>query len=284
MNTIIYYHDNCLDGIVAAWAASKKYGFTGNQYIGCVHAKLEDIDINKLQAEVSGRNVVFVDFSYPKDVMQGIANCAKSLLVLDHHKTAKADLDGLSGEAVTIVFDLERSGAGITWDALIGVKRPLIVDHVEDRDLWRFNLPNTKAVCAYLYNKLIIGGLGLDGIEECVQAVATGTAVKEGESMLKLESELVERLVRDNCYETEIAGGTVVTACNSPLFMSEIGNKICAGTNKIALVFYVKGDESHCSLRSDKELGPDVSVIAKHYGGGGHRNAAGYMVKTINFD
>jgi nanoRNase/pAp phosphatase (c-di-AMP/oligoRNAs hydrolase) len=39
------------------------------------------------------------------------------------------------------------------------------------------------------------------------------------------------------------------------------------------------GDMVSCSLRSNGSF--DVSVIAKKYDGGGHKNAAGFQVKML---
>lgn len=96
--------------------------------------------------DCSDRDVIIVDFSYPRDVLEYMAEQAKSLRVLDHHKTAAADLDGFPGA----IFDRDRSGAGLAWDELVGGKRPEIVDFVEDRDLWRYSLPNSRAINAWI--------------------------------------------------------------------------------------------------------------------------------------
>ena len=55
-------------------------------------------------------------------------------------------------------FDMERSGAGMTWDAIhtdhdLHRERPWLVNYVEDRDLWRFKLPNSKEVNAYISSR-----------------------------------------------------------------------------------------------------------------------------------
>jgi hypothetical protein len=51
---------------------------------------------------VTGLDVAIVDFSYKRPVMVELASKAKSILVLDHHKTAQADLDGLSKECPNV--------------------------------------------------------------------------------------------------------------------------------------------------------------------------------------
>src|SRR4029077_17890731 len=75
---------------------------------------------------------------------------AKSLVVLDHHQTAEAELVGLKPQNGAIHFDMERSGIGMAWDHFMGSRRPWIVNYIEDRDLWRKALPHSDMVNAYL--------------------------------------------------------------------------------------------------------------------------------------
>src|SRR4029077_8409806 len=85
---------------------------------------------------------------------------------LDHHKTAKAVLEG----ALYATFDMKRSGAGLAWDYLFGFDsgvtcdichhnepdgrheghRPWWVDYTEDQDLWNWALPDSQEINAYL--------------------------------------------------------------------------------------------------------------------------------------
>jgi len=87
------------------------------------------------------------------------------VIVLDHHKTALEKLGNevSLGENVIKVIDMERSGATIAFDYFkdkllssdIEVKYPSVLDefelarqlfqYVEDGDLWRWRLQNSKA-------------------------------------------------------------------------------------------------------------------------------------------
>ena len=48
--------------------------------------------------------------------------------------------------------------------------------------------------------------------------------------------------------------------------------------NAFAIIWHDTRDGVRVSIRSQREGGLDVSEIAKIYGGGGHRNAAGFTV------
>lgn len=87
------------------------------------------------------------------------------MIVLDHHKSALERLgnDVSLGENVVKVIDMERSGATIAFDYFqdkllspdVAVKHPSVLDefelarqlflYVEDGDLWRWRLQNSKA-------------------------------------------------------------------------------------------------------------------------------------------
>jgi oligoribonuclease NrnB/cAMP/cGMP phosphodiesterase (DHH superfamily) len=69
-----------------------------------------------------------------------------------------------------------------------------------------------------------------------------------------------------------------VPTVNAPwVFSSDVGNILASGSkSKVGATYYDREDGRRVfSLRSVSD-GPDVSEIAKIYGGGGHRNAAGF--------
>jgi hypothetical protein len=135
------YHGNCADGFTSAWVVRRKFGDAD------FHAGV----YQQAPPDVTDRDVVMVDFSYKRDVLIGMREKARSVLVLDHHKTAEADLQDIPG--VEAVFDMNRSGARITWDHYFPHEEPpRVLLHVEDRDLWRFKLPDTREIQANIFS------------------------------------------------------------------------------------------------------------------------------------
>lgn len=139
------YHGNCADGFGSAWIVEHlfpdQYEFHPGKY-------------GTEPPDCAGKDVLLVDFSYKRDVMEQIARQANKVLVLDHHKTAIEDLQPLADNGtIRAVFDVERSGAGITWDYFEpNLMRPKLIDHIEDRDLWKFQLPWTKEIQAAVFS------------------------------------------------------------------------------------------------------------------------------------
>ena len=101
----------------------------------------------ELIGDVKGKNVIIVDFSYPRDVLIKMAEDADSIIVLDHHKTAEENLKGLD----FCIFDMTRSGAVMAWEHFHGKgNTPLLFQYIQDRDLWQWKLPQSKEFSAGL--------------------------------------------------------------------------------------------------------------------------------------
>ena len=63
--------------------------------------------------------------------------------------------------------------------------------------------------------------------------------------------------------------------------ISEVGNAIAEKSGTFSLTFFIEDDMAICSLRSIGDY--DVTPIALKFGGGGHKNAAGFKMWTPQF-
>jgi uncharacterized protein len=264
MNTkrLVIYHANCIDGFTAAWAAWRKFGNEDTEYLAASYGDAPP--------DVIGRDVYIVDFSYPRDVMLSLYERANSLLVLDHHVTAQKALEGLS----CAIFDMNRSGAGLAWDVLNPeAPRPWLVDYVEDRDLWRFARRHSKAVNAW------ISACRRDSFRDwdALWDLGPGRAAENGAAVLAF----VDRYVSEMAAQARTIdfAGHRVPIVNAPYInISELVGHL-AESAPFAVGWFQRGDGLYaCSLRSRGPDGVDVSEIAKRFGGGGHRNSAGFVL------
>lgn len=260
------YHKECFDGFTAAWAVYQRY--PGATFLPAGYGDEAP--------DVTGRSVIIVDFSYPREVLERMHAQAKYLRVLDHHVTAQAALEGLDYAH----FDMTKSGAMLAWEYIVGVgmQPPALVEYVQDRDLWRFALPNSKAINAYIMaHELDFGAWDL-------LAASLGNpqgytqAVDAGELLLIQHNNLVQSSIR-TARTTFVIADNKVPAVNAPYYLaSDIGHVLSEPADvPFAAVYYLTDDELRVSLRSGKH-GADVSEIAKLYGGGGHKHAAGFSV------
>ena len=262
---VVIYHADCVDGFTAAWCARRKFGDTAEY----VPAKYGDTP-----PDVHGANVYVLDFSYPRDVLIGMNVRANTLRVLDHHKTAQAALAGLP----FCEFDMECSGARMAWDHFaFGPERvPGLVRYVEDRDLWRWALPFSKEVSAMIGcapRTFEAWGVLADRIEDEFESVAS-----EGAAILRAQQAYCDAMVRR--ARTIPWDGVEVPIVNcSPIHVSEIVGALAEQSPHGWAIGWSQGPDGkfHYSLRS-RGNGPDVSALAKRFGGGGHRGAAGFSL------
>lgn len=258
------YHGNCADGFGAAWVVRRFYG----------EGKEIDFHAGVYQdppPDVTDRDVIMVDFSYKRPVLLEMAQKAASILILDHHKTAQADLVDLPMNVET-VFDMERSGCMIAWDYFFpSLNAPRLLKHLEDRDLWRFKLQNTReiqaAVFSYPYDFEVWDKLMTD------QSL---NLIDEGKAIERKHFKDIHELLGVVQYEMAI-GGYIVPVANLPYIHSSDAGHIMGKGKPFAACYWDVPDGRVFSLRSNN-TGIDVSEVAKQYGGGGHRNAAGFKV------
>lgn len=276
MKTLCIYHANCADGFGAAWVV--------RQALGADNVEFHAGHYGTPAPDVEGRDVIIVDFSYPYELLVLLGHQARSILVIDHHKTAAEALARLQAAPATYsewltseqrfgtVFDMERSGAGLTWDYLTGNQpRPPLINHIEDRDLWRFKLEGTREIQANLFSYPYDFDVWDALMEQHVSvSIAAGTAIER-----KHHKDVAE-LVAGSKRRMIIAGHDVPVA-NLPYIHSSDAGHLMAQGEPFAACYQDTTEHRYFSLRSSAE-GLDVGEIAKQYGGGGHRNAAGFKV------
>lgn len=264
---LVIYHGNCADGFSAAWCFWRKYR-DGADYVAGVYSKDPP--------DVTGREVYLVDFSYKRPVMEDMLKVAACVTLIDHHKTAIDELRPLQTfDKFGWFCDLNRSGATLAWDYLFpGESRPLLLGHVEDRDLWRFKLQGTREIQAFVfsheYSFDLWGKLMSADQVELLKMTAAGAAIER-----KHHKDVAE-LVRV-CRRRITIGGHDVPAASLPYTMSSDAGHLMAQGEPFAVCYWDTADGRSFSLRSTKD-GLDVSLIAEQYGGGGHCHAAGFEV------
>ncbi len=260
------YHGNCADGFAAAWAV--RHTFTEDLVEFFPATYQED------PPDVTGRNVFIVDFSYKRPVIEEMAKVAKSITIIDHHKTAQADLQSLLDDGtVEGVFDMDRSGAMLTWDFLNpGEEPPVLFDHIQDRDLWRFELEGTREIQAAVFSHPYDFE-----IWDNLMGLPVGALLNDGAAIERKHFKDIREFIEVAAHRIDI-GGFNVPVLNAPYMWASDAAHIMAEGEPFAACYFVDGKKVIFSLRSTDD-GVDVSTVAKLYGGGGHKHAAGYSVE-----
>jgi oligoribonuclease NrnB/cAMP/cGMP phosphodiesterase (DHH superfamily) len=240
---------------------------------------------------IINEHIIVVDFSFPRELMDLIYSKARKFTVLDHHKTAEANCK----DAPYATFDMNKSGAGLAWDYYFPSEaRPYLVDYVEDRDLWRFKLDESHHVNAYIQSFPIT----LDDYEYINDTLENGSldrVVDIGNGIERYKNTMVEAICKH--ARLDFIGNFWVPIVQSSILMSEIGHYLCQQefeypdprdntTYRAKPVFagsYFVRAKDDCKVYSLRSIGEfDVSGIAKIYGGGGHRNAAGFQLQPAS--
>ncbi len=262
---VVIYHKGCPDGAAGAWVADTVLGDAAD-YVPGVHQQ-------DPPAELEGKTLYFIDFSYRVDTMRGLAERNRKLIILDHHETTRGSMACAAPESV---FDTEHSGAVIAWRYFHpGEPVPRLLQYIEDVDMWKFSLPHVEEINAFLDTQkplsfpatqwLITRFDDDEGFRHVREAGAAALAYKQA-------------VIRDIVGSASLVSfeGYCIFAVNTPLLESEVGNALYAKQPPLALTWYECADGTKVSLRSDGSV--DVAKIAEKYGGGGHPQSAGFRI------
>lgn len=259
--TLVAFHANCPDGFAAALAARMALGDRAELVpFGYEGESIPDF---------RGREAMMIDCCLKREDLIKAQGEAKSLLVLDHHKSAMKEC----GDLECCRFDMDRSGAGLAWDHFFpGTPRPWLFNHVQDRDLWRFELPDTRAFCQ-----------ALDALPFSLEAWRDVALMAEGdkEKFLERGRAMLEQfeaqcsLIAKSATLAEFMGHRVWALNATHTFASRCGEMLCErGGADYALIWSSKDlRTAKLSLRSVAPF--DVAEVAGALGGGGHAQASG---------
>lgn len=263
---VILYHGGCPDGFGGAYAAWKKFGDTA-EYIPLSRGK-------GLPTGLEGAHLYFIDFVYPQEEMDHFVSIADKVTVLDHHEGVEDVIQSMP----EFVYETELSGSGIAWRYFHpDVPLPTLLAHVQDDDLYKFELPDTRAVMTYL---------GVHPFEfafwdETAQRLddpAQSDALFERTRIYAEYFELLAQEAADHAKLVSFEGYECYFGTAHPLktMKSLVGNLLAKKKGPIALVVAAHPNGYGVSIRGDGTV--DVSKIAQKYGGNGHPNSSGFLI------
>lgn len=315
MKPLVIYHANCTDGFGAAFAAWLKLGdeaeYLPMEYGRSVGANLpmfEDRDVYILDFSLPreqmdwlfqhAKRVVWLDHHKTAFEMWCKGVPEKGWICQRLNCTE----DNPSGN-VHIELNNNKSGALIAWEYFHPItKVPMLIQHIDDRDRWQFKLEGSKELHAalasykpwtfemweahFLVGDIRFGALKDEGAailrahNQHVQSAlkqARACEIRWGEIFATADNTpAVRKGFEVGGYSKGFAETRIGLAANAPAFLaSDLGHELALKSCTFGLVWSMAGDgQVHCSLRSNGDY--DVSAIAKVFGGGGHRNAAGF--------
>lgn len=272
MSKICYYHGNCFDGMTSAWVVNKR--FPDSKLIPYLYGDtkiLQNIEQDCYENANINDEYILADISFPRELMIIMSQKAP-IIVLDHHKTAQAACEGLD----FCIFDMNESGASLAWKYFFpNEPLPNLVKYIKDRDLWLFQEPNSKYINAYIQS----WRMDISTYDMLYKVLEDDLGVPEigGRSIERYKDVMVETMCKNHSMQK--IGDYLVPVLNASILFSEVGHELCkqfSGAPFAAYYFDRLTDNTRqWGLRSIGDF--DVSEVAKRFGGGGHKNSAGFQ-------
>ncbi len=300
MNTLVIYHGpHCIDGFTSGWIAHVACERMTPQVVPELYPmdyeeKEEEKLLIMLASNPEYYDLIYVlDFSLRIELMKriiGFSSCAK-IVVIDHHKSAfnmyfpldkrtpeEVKYMAMENGRIKIYLHNAKSGAGMCWTYFFpNEDMPLLVKHVQDRDIWTKEIPNTDAIHKYLMgaHKSISSWTEINAAmchDSTYQKI-----VAEGDRLLDIYMEKVAAYA-DLAEDVDVYKHRGMMVKCDPDYASDVGHALCKKSGTFGMTYSetADGEQLKISLRSEGDY--DVEIIAKHYGGGGHKNAAGFVV------
>lgn len=325
--TLVFYHKNCTDGFGAAYAHYVKtkeipgYSADRNIYIPITYVKrkeespeeivdkiLSNPSLCDIEYSEADSDVIILDFSFDPDVFHAMAGRFRSIIMIDHHRTAieKYLTVGIQPgitrmKNYLIIFDEKHSGAYLTYmhsyrfisidlkDTVPDSAVPLLYKYISDRDLWEFKYEATDnfiEALSGMYDRdfKTWDSLDLYNPNTIIKLCETGKSLilKRDMDCVKLSGNGMNvNISIINNYEVKTYRVYLINTI--PQLASSLGNKIIETMNRdiVALWHMTNKGEIAVSLRSRK--GVDITPIAVFFGGGGHESAAGFSLSLDDF-
>jgi uncharacterized protein len=278
----VWTHAGCPDGFGAALCYLTYCKWTSTNGFPVI----KFLTHGKPRPDARKKNIAMFDFCYEEKEMEEIFREAKSVVVFDHHEGKQELMKKYSN----CHYDLYHSGAYLAFKYFFPrLPVPLFIRFIQDRDLWTFEMENTKAFGCYSFYEL---KFDLDDWYEAFVNAGERTfksdddpiyekMCREGMVYYKIQKKLVTMLAR---------GASRIMVCDIPAaiintkeHVSEVAEEILANMKEVKLAVVWGFDHFsnlyRVSIRSRKgEV--DCTLIAEKYGGSGHKEAAGFKIPS----
>jgi len=296
---LVLYHCPCTDGALGALFAYLSLGKDETIYRGfntrSTDKEHEDL-LNFIQLG-SFKTIYLIDYCGPNNFITHILDRDPivNVVAIDHHKTAIEFYENSpvkKEKRALLYFDINKSGATLSLQFF----KPKISDefynitrYVEDNDLWKHILPNSKEFSAgfmslnlvldyQINNKIFEQIMGLK-CQDLINLGIVETKVKNEKIKVILEKKFIVTFKDGTqCYGVEFFDHTLT---------SEAGSKLATLSKNVgfaplgAICARNKDNKMAISLRSVDDY--DSTEIAKLYLGGGHKGASVFSVPIEDF-
>jgi len=226
--------------------------------------------------------VIIVDYSLQKDgEFDALFRLTDNIIWIDHHKSALERFAYLEDKLVGL-RSVEKAGCELAWDYFYpDRKTPRVVELLGDYDTWKFKYGDDS--------KYLQLGIRLHNTKPSSEnwlvwlgdSFNPDNMVKDGKLVDTFRNNYNKSLMAGLGFYTEFEGHRGI-ACNQGSTSSQLFDSINENTYDLMLPFSFDGNQWTVSIYS-KRPDIDCSEIAKKYGGGGHKGAAGFQCASLPF-
>ena len=272
---IVIFHYPCQDGLASAYIA-QLYNMNIELY-PIQHGNIINLE------QLKNKRILFCDYSPSLEVLNNIEKIALEICILDHHISAQRILENKP----YAIFDMKQSGAGLTWNYFFPEKEmPLSIQYIQDRDLWTWKLPDSKNFTSGFQKEC--DNISPDNFIELFKLFNNTESkisyyIDIGYIINKEKEDIINHIIEENKDKTYIFNNHPIKIINCDYdLVSDLGSMITKdNTFHMAVLWRLADDMYTINLRANNMI--DVSIIAKQYNGGGHKNAASFKSKDSPF-
>lgn len=273
MGRCCYYHAGCPDGFGAAWAVRNAWGEAAS-YVSRNH------DDRLERGAHEGDEVAFVDIAPSNLELVNLCDETSMLHIVDHHVTARDRIEGdpeiasrLRATRHSVHFDLDASGAALAWRYWNpGQELPDLLGYVEDQDLWRFKLPDSREV-----NAAIASYPMRFSTWDRLANTDPERLAEEGRPIVHAQRLAVERAVA-TAHVVRV-GEHRIEAVAANTLRPWIGHELATrAAHGVPCGIVYNADTKRVDVSIYSVGGFNVAELAAARGGGGHRSASGFSV------
>jgi nanoRNase/pAp phosphatase (c-di-AMP/oligoRNAs hydrolase) len=226
-----------------------------------------------------------LDFSFPPEKFKLLLEQSQAIIWIDHHKTI---LDHpYNTPQIAGIRSTEKAACELTWQYFMSIADlPEAVALIGDRDAWKWQFTGTASFNegikiwehdrpdAPIWTHLLKPASQMDALDQKILE----EIINDGTKFLQYRKCICQDYMKKYGFETKLDGYHAF-AQGLNMFGSEaFGDAI--DHYDLCISFEYTGNQWTVSLYS-KFI--DVSQIAKKYGGGGHKGAAGFVCKHLPF-
>lgn len=249
--------------------------------------------------DIKNKNVIIIDVAYKKEVLKHILEKAKRVTFIDHHVTIKDDVEQLqkhmSKKNHEIIYDNDKSGASLTWEYFFkGKPLPLAVQYIENNDIGKWDEKETM----YFINGLRVKynmNMTPENLEKWRNIFNEDEKVakyliEKGSQYTEYHDFLLKENIKKNSIKRfpskEIYGRhkdifdkpgqykVVVYNGGGCPTTSSLGSLIVNTIDCDFAIMWVLNLDRNDYVLQFRSKDVDVGVIAKAFGGGGHKLAS----------